>query len=211
MAMHRELFPGHWPQVLVIYADGNMRVKPFPPEGVFDTVFGSSFIFGPVEQSTRPLAAIDTLRFLPAADSFEITYENGQTAHLAIESLTQEVLRLNVDTSGFRLEEGQRFANFRSMIVEEGNADADHMAWVDEIGAAHNDAILEFPGGLGSEFFLHRETLSIHNTSAPDIWIGEFEVVPEPEAFSLLLVGGSLVAAYCWARRARRHPKSKPT
>jgi len=178
IAMHREMYPGHWPQVLVIYADGNIRAKPFAPAGVFDTIFGSSFIIGPVEQSTRPFAAIKSLQYIPATDSLNIIYANEQTATLTIDEITRDVLRINVDVSGLTLEPGQRFANLRSMIVNEGNADADHMAWVDDAGVEHDDPILDFAGGLGSEFFLYRETLSIHNTSAPDILVGDFEVEP---------------------------------
>ena len=62
-------------------------------------------------------------------------------------------------------------AVFRSMFVTEGNADADHVEWLDATGALRNDPILTFPGNTGTEWLFRRQTRSRHNTSAPDIRI----------------------------------------
>ena len=44
-----------WPEVLVVYQDGNVRVKPHPPAEVADVCFGSSVIIGPAaEDPQRP-------------------------------------------------------------------------------------------------------------------------------------------------------------
>jgi len=63
------------------------------------------------------------------------------------------------------------FATFRSMFVADGNADVDHVRWKDASGALHDDAIMTFSGGEGTEWFFYRRTRSQHNTSAPDIRI----------------------------------------
>ena len=43
-----------WPQFLVLYIDGNLRLIPHPPEGMARVCFGSSVIVGPAAMSARP-------------------------------------------------------------------------------------------------------------------------------------------------------------
>lgn len=50
-----------WPQFLVLYADGNMRLKPHPPAGVEDVCFGSSVIIGPAARAARPFVQISSV------------------------------------------------------------------------------------------------------------------------------------------------------
>ncbi len=176
IAMHRQMYPGHSPEVLVVYADGYVRLKPFAPIGLSDTLFGTSVVVGPIEQTTRPFAMIDTLEYVPASDSLAITYANGQSVVLSILELTRDVFRLNVDASGLDLAEDQRFVDLRSMCVTEGNADADHISAIDVDGVLSTDTALAYAGGYGSDFFLFRQSLSIHNTSAPDIRVSNFAV-----------------------------------
>lgn len=48
-----------WPEVLVIYQDGNIRLKPHPPSGVLDVCYGSSVILGPAAPDpVRPFVDI---------------------------------------------------------------------------------------------------------------------------------------------------------
>jgi hypothetical protein len=54
-------------EILVLYpADGYWRAKPLPPAQLPDSAYGSSFLFGPVEEDGRPLVAIRALEFDPA-------------------------------------------------------------------------------------------------------------------------------------------------
>jgi hypothetical protein len=43
-----------WPQFLVLYIDGNLRLIPHPQEGMARVCFGSSVIVGPAAMSARP-------------------------------------------------------------------------------------------------------------------------------------------------------------
>ena len=67
--------------------------------------------------------------------------------------------------------EAEPFATFRSMFVENGNADVDHVRWTDPEGTQHEASAMEFPGGEGTMWLFERTTRSRHNTSAPDIRI----------------------------------------
>ena len=182
-----------YPQVLVGYTDGNFRLKPQPEAGRNDEVFGSSIILGPAVDAARPFVDIKSIQYLPGADSFAVRYRSGGSATLALESVTRDVLRLDVSADY----EAEAFARFRSMYVADANSDADHLLWHDGTGTQHNDPILNFQGGVGSDFLLTRDTRSLHNTSGPDIWVGNFTVVPEPSSFVLI----SCVTAWHLLRR----------
>jgi hypothetical protein len=204
IAVHRMVEPGNYPQVLVFYQDGNLRLKPHPPEGRVDTLFGTSVVVGPAPVSDRPFVDVSSVEYLHDSDSFEITYSSGESARLRFDAVTRELSRVQVEV-GYATPADVAFATFRSMYVADGIADADHMEWVDPTGAEYGHLILGFPGGLGSEFFLYRESWSIHNTSAPDIWVGDFQlsVVPEPQTLCLLTAGSlvMLIGSRCRRRR----------
>ncbi|MEK0338480.1 MAG: hypothetical protein QQN41_13710, partial [Nitrosopumilus sp.] len=63
------------------------------------------------------------------------------------------------------------FTTFRSMFIEDCNTDVDHVRWKDPSGVLHDDPIMTFLGGEGTEWLFYRSTWSQHNTSAPDIRI----------------------------------------
>jgi hypothetical protein len=157
-----------WPEYLVLYADEYLRLIPFPPEGSTNVRYGSSVIVGPAQIANRPYADIAAVDYRPASQTFLVTYRAGGTALLDAGSVsrTSALVAVTVD---FRTD--QPFCTLRSMFVFEGNADVDHVDWMDLSGALHSDPIRGFSGIVGTEWFFNRKSSSVHNPSAPDIRI----------------------------------------
>jgi len=154
-----------WPQFLVLYEDGNMRIKPHPPEGIADVCFGSSVIIGPATPATRPYVDIQKVQINPSALSLDITYRNGETAHIDLfVNCSQAVAEVEI---GYSTSTGIPFATFRSMWVADGNADVDHIR-----ASTGNFPVLAGWTNLeGLWWSFHREIDSTHNRSAPDVQI----------------------------------------
>ena len=163
-----------WPEVLVLYSDGNLRLKPQAPESGNDPVFGSSVIVGPAARADRPVANIKSVTYVPATDSLKVVYRHGGRATLRIARIDRRVARVVV-TGFYDARPNVPFATFRSMFVEDGNTDVDHIRWSDSAGA-HDESIMAFKSASASLFFFGREIWSKHNTSAPDILISHLKV-----------------------------------
>ncbi|SEM41607.1 hypothetical protein SAMN04489760_11466 [Syntrophus gentianae] len=157
-----------WPQVLVLYMDGNLRLIPQPSVGQSSVCFGSSIIVGPVVEESRPIAELVSVHFDSASDSLRVIYKSGGSATLLFPEVSRSATKVNVLVD-YPIEKGP-FATVRSMYVTVGNADVDSVQWKDSSGL-HNAPILTFPGGKGTEWLFQRQSLSSHNTSAPDIRI----------------------------------------
>ncbi len=156
-----------WPQFMVLYMDGNMRLIPHPPVGRRSVCFGSSVIIGPATTAERPIAEIASVKYLSASETMEVTYREGGSATLQLRDVDRTRARLIV-TVNYPIDT-QPFAIFRSMFVVAGNADVDHVRWTDAEGVQHEAPVMEFPGGPGTEWLFQRAVRSTHNTSAPDI------------------------------------------
>ncbi len=163
-----------WPEVLVLYSDGNLRLKPQAPESGNDPIFGSSVIVGPAARSDRPVANIKSVTYVPATDSLKVIYRHGGRATLRIARIDRGVARVVV-TGDYDSRPSLPFATFRSMFVEDGNTDVDHIHWTDSAGA-HDESIMTFKSASASSFFFNREIWSKHNTSAPDILISHLKL-----------------------------------
>ena len=163
-----------WPEVLVLYSDGNLRLKPQAPEDGNDPVFGSSIIVGPAARADRPVASIKSVTYLPASDSLKVTYRHGGVATLRIARMDRRVARVVV-TGFYDARPNLPFATFRSMFVADGNTDVDHIRWHDSAGS-HDESIMSFRSASASSFFFGREIWSKHNTSAPDIFISHLKL-----------------------------------
>lgn len=170
LVLHRKT-PGvdSWPQVFVLYEDGNSRLKPLPPIGRADTFFGSSVIIGPAAVSQRPIVDLENISVFILEDEFRtpcisVTYINGEHAQLCL-VVNQERAILHVWV-GYNTA-AVPFATFRSMVVADDNADVSHA----RVQSGHRE-ILGIQGRLeGSEWWFYRQVRSRHNTSAPDILI----------------------------------------
>lgn len=154
-----------WPQFLVLYEDGNMRLKPHPPVGRPDVCFGSSVIIGPADTAPRPYVDIEKVWVNPSVLSLDIIYRNEEEAHVDL-SVDRSQASAEVEV-GYSTSEEVPFATFRSMWVSDGNADVDHVRNQDGDFPILGDwACLRGPW-----WFFHRNVRSTHNTSAPDIRI----------------------------------------
>ena len=170
-----------WPQVLVLYADGNLRLKPHPPAGRADVCFGSSVIVGPAPRDPeRPFVDIREVTVEPAARTLGVTYRDPNDRDEGLTPAEQVCstasggsakLTLSVDRTRARVdvatgyESCHPFATFRSMWVADGNADVDHVRTAGcDLGIS--DGWHRQPGDW---WLFHRQVLSDHNRSAPDI------------------------------------------
>jgi hypothetical protein len=166
-----------WPEVLVLYSDGNLRLKPQAPLSGGDEllggdpVFGSSVVVGPAPRSARPVADVQGVTYNAADGSLLVRYVGGGTAKLRLGRVDRTVTRVQV-VGRYHSSPDLPFATVRSMFVAEGNCDVDDVVWTETSGATRDDAIAAFGSGRGSDFLFRRAARSRHNTSAPDLWIG---------------------------------------
>jgi hypothetical protein len=162
-----------WPEVLVLYSDGNLRLKPQASPGGVDPVFGSSVIIGPAPRAQRPVAMIKSVGWVPSKQSLRILYQGGGAALVKIVEANRRVTRLSVQARYFTSREVP-FATVRSMFVGDGNADMDSVRWAGPAGPGAQ-AVTTFATAGGTEFLFGRARWSRHNTRAPDIWIGNLK------------------------------------
>jgi hypothetical protein len=158
-----------WPQALVLYGDGNLRLMPQSAVGTTNRCFGSSVIVGRASPAIRPLAEIDSAHYVAASRSLHVVYAAGGSADLTLEEVDRTMARVRVTVS--YPTDAAPFATFRSMYVIDGNADVDRVRWKDLGGILHDDPVITLPGGDGREWNFFRAVPSRHNPSAPDIRI----------------------------------------
>lgn len=172
-----------WPEVLVLYSDGNLRVKPQAPrEGgdpsfAGDPVFGSSVIIGPAPRSERPVAQIRSVAYVPSKRAFKVKYQAGGSATLRVQRADRQVTRVEI-AARYVAAPDTPFATVRSMFVAEANADVDTVWWHDGSGAIQRMGINSFTSARGGSFAFGRSIRSLHNTSAPDLWVGGVSAKP---------------------------------
>jgi hypothetical protein len=155
-----------WPQFFVLYMDGNLRLIPHPPAGRSSVCFGSSMVIGPAAPAPRPIAEITSVRYVSATKTMEVRYLAGGSAVLSLSEVDRTMARVRVAVN---YAGSLPFATFRSMFVVSGNADVDRVSWNEPGGIPRDEAIMNFAGSDGTEFFFFRQTRPQHNTSAPDI------------------------------------------
>ena len=158
-------------EILVVYpADGYWRVKPLPPTSVPETAYGSSFLFGPIEEDSRPFVAIRSIDFEPDTMTFRLAFRDGTRGALRVTDATpaRTSLALALDPP---VAAGRPFAALRSMFVTPLQADVATAAWPGRVPAA----ILEFGSANARSARFGRVVQSRHNLSAPDLIFEEFE------------------------------------
>jgi hypothetical protein len=154
-----------YPQIFVLYEDGNARIIPQPPINMKNVTFGSSVILGATEKQKRHFVDIDSVDIDPINLTMEILYKDKTMSHVGLKvdrsHNTVEVSNITYDTTN------HPFARFRSMWVKDGNADIDHIRTQDGIYP-----IMVTPTKLnGTWWKFSKEFPSIHNTYCPDIKI----------------------------------------
>jgi len=156
-----------YPEFFVLYMDGNLRLIPQPPVGRPFVCYGSSVLVGPAAEGPRPVAEIISARYLSATRTLELSYAEGGSATLELSEVNRTRALVTARVA-YPVEE-HPFATLRSMYVADGNADVDHIRFVDESGSEQTQPILGFTEATGRDWLLRRLTRSAHNTSAPDL------------------------------------------
>ena len=165
-------------EILVVYpADGYWRVKPLPPPALEDSAYGSSFLFGPIEEGVRPFVAIRSISFEPATMTFRLTFRNEIRGVLTVADTTRvrASLALAIDPP---VSTGMPFAALRSMFVTTTQADVAVAAWLDGTRGQVSAPILDFTGSKTLAARFGRIAPSHHNLSAPDLVFDEFLTAP---------------------------------
>lgn len=157
-----------WPQFAVFYSDGYLKLIPHPKHGQAQVCFGSSVVVGPALVSQRPYVDIERveLRFNPL--SMEIIYRDGGSSNLEL-SVDREKATAIV-TPNYSKGMEKPFAVFRSMWVQDGNCDVDHLQ------AGDSDAAIlgGWDRSSSTRWRFYRNAISKHGTSAPDITVEMF-------------------------------------
>ena len=104
-----------YPQVFILYADGDARIKPRAPCCLNDTTFGSSVIIGATDDLGTQYVEIDSVVIDPLNLSMDVKYKDNASAHIRIQvNLYEnivEVSNITYDTLS------HPFARFHSMWV----------------------------------------------------------------------------------------------
>jgi len=165
---------GH--EFLVLYpTDGYWRAKPIPTLLLNDSVYGTSFLVGPVQEAGRPVVELSRVEFVPATMSFELTYEDGSHGQMRLGEVSRERVALDY-THDRALPSDKPLAAIRSMFVTPEKADAAEV-WYRPAGGARllKRALPTFSRADALEVAFGRSVVSKHNSSAPDMWFGNFE------------------------------------
>jgi hypothetical protein len=156
-------------EALVLHdADGYWRLRPLPLPQFGGAVYGSSFLVGPVEETTRPFVRIRKVTIDPQAMRFHLDYVLGGSADLTVTKIDHEELRAEIALSP--PVKGAPFLALRSMYVAPDNGDTaelrvDGKTW-EAVG---------FGEKTGASISFARSVPSRHNTSAPDLTFSDFE------------------------------------
>jgi hypothetical protein len=171
-------------EILVVYPpDGYWRARPLPPAHLRWSAYGSSFLVGPVEVQERPIVALREIAFDPATRSFTLSFAQGGSATLRLDTIDVDRQILDIGFDG-PMPGGAPFAALRSMYATSFNCDVARTAWRAPGAAAWGEsAIMDWKGADATEVWAGRLTPSRHNTSAPDMVFGSFSAVrPAPPA-----------------------------
>lgn len=165
-------------EILVVYpSDGYWRAKPLPPSTMKDTAFGSSFLFGPIEEDGRPFVAIREISFEPETLTFRLVFRNGTRGTLTVAEVTRARLglSLSVDTP---VRADQPFAALRSMYVNPAQADVAIAGWPGRRpGHVTSAPVMGLSTINASSVRFGRILPSRHNLSAPDLVFEGFSAV----------------------------------
>jgi hypothetical protein len=162
-------------EIVVLYpADGYWRAKPLPPPQRPETAYGSSFLFGPIEEEGRPFVAVSDIVFDPGTLTFQLRFARGGTGTLSVVTAGADGLVLDIAVAAIS-GTGRPFAALRSMFVTPEQADVSEASWRPAPGddpVTH--PILDFANARTTDVRFGRATKSLHNLSAPDLLFSDF-------------------------------------
>jgi hypothetical protein len=162
-------------EFLVFYPqDGYWRIKTLPPQEMREVAYGSSFLLGPIETSTRPFVAYKSVTFDPKTLSFAIEFARGGKATVTLTDIRTNHASLDVALDHVE-DAGQGLAGLRSMYVTPARSDAAETRWQATVAAPPQVAdIVAFKSATATSVTFGRSVPSTHNTSAPDIGFSHF-------------------------------------
>ena len=162
-------------EFLVFYPqDGYWRLKTLPPVEMHEVAYGSSFLIGPIDTSTRPFVAYKTVSFDPKSLSFTIEFAKGGKATIALVDIRVNHAAVDV-TFDHVVDAGQGVAGLRSMYVTPKRADAAETRWQPTVASPQQASdIVAFKSATAAAVTFGRSVPSTHNTSAPDIGFSGF-------------------------------------
>jgi hypothetical protein len=164
-----------WYESMVLHApDGYWRLRPLPLPQFKSGGYGSSFLIGPVEESSRPYVRITEVKIDPKARRFTVLFDKGGQASLTITSLDHQAMKARVELDP-PVETGRPFVALRSMYVAPDNADAAELHWTALDGQQKTEPVVGFGQVQASAVGFEKSTPSRHNTSAPDILFSDFQ------------------------------------
>jgi hypothetical protein len=164
-----------WQESLVLHApDGYWRLRPLPLPQFKGAVYGSSFLIGPVEESSRPYVRITEVRIDPKARRFTVMFDKGGQASLTVTGLDHQAMKAKVELDP-PVEAGRPFVALRSMYVAPDNADAAELRWTTPGGQTQVAPVVGFGEVQASAVGFEKSLPSRHNTSAPDILFSDFQ------------------------------------
>jgi len=166
-------------EFLVLYPpDGYWRAKPLPPKPLPSSVYGTSFMVGPIQDGVRPVVELAKVEFIPERLTFSLVYEDGSHGTMRILEVSEEKVVLDY-MHDRALPASQPLAAVRSMFVTPERADAAEVRWrVGVEAAATTQALPAFTRTPASEVAFERSVLPVHNISAPNMWFGRFVQAP---------------------------------
>ncbi|MEJ1159074.1 hypothetical protein [Prosthecomicrobium sp. N25] len=162
-------------EFIVMYPqDGYWRLRPLPPFRMHEVAFGSSFLVGPVEESTRPFVAYKSVEFDPKTLTFTLEFAKGGKGTVRITQV--DVGYSSVEVGYAPASDGALpFTAIRSMYVRPDNADTAEAVWrATPGGPAQMQSVIDFKSGKAAEIFFSRSVPSRHNTSSPDVGFTDF-------------------------------------
>ena len=165
---------GEYPKYFVLYADGYLRLIPYPPTNFHSICFGTSVIVGPAAVEERPHADIASVDFHTANNTITVTYRSGGSATILVDpnniTRTSATVLVTVNYPTDR-----SLCTIRSMYVSDGNSDCDTVVSTDADdgnGAAiHMLPVMDFNVTSGVSWLAKRYIRSIQRESAPNILI----------------------------------------
>ncbi|HEY0225427.1 MAG TPA: hypothetical protein VGC05_03330 [Mycobacterium sp.] len=163
-----------WYESLVLHApDGYWRLRPLPLPQFKGAVYGSSFLIGPVEESSRPYVRIAEVKIDPKTRRFTLTFDKGGRASLTITSLDRQAMKARVELDP-PVDTGRPFVALRSMYVTPDNADTAELRWTAPDGQQKVTPVVGFGQVQATAAGFEKSVPSLHNTSAPDILFSDF-------------------------------------
>jgi len=168
-------------EILVVYpSDGYWRLKPLPPPALADSAYGSSFLFGPIEEGERPFVSIRSIVFEPATMTFRLHFRDGSAGVLTVASATRERTSLSLALDP-PVAVGRPFAALRSMFVSTDQADVALASWATEPAGQASAPVLAFGQFRARAARFGRVEPSRHNLSAPDLVFDAFSAASRPQ------------------------------